>query len=71
MTNRQMLRDKIEDCGFTMKHLANKCGISPQAFSSKMTGKTEFSGAEMNVLRIVLRLSDDDFIAIFFNDEVA
>ena len=71
MTNREMLRNRITERGFKMKHLANECGITAQAFSSKMVGKSEFNASEMAVLKAALELSDAEFIRIFFADDVA
>lgn len=71
MTNRDMLRKRITERGIKMKHLAIACGISAQAFSSKMVGKSEFNASEMAILKEKLALSDSEFIAIFFGNEVA
>lgn len=71
MTNRELLRKYITDRGLKMKHLADECGISAQAFSAKMVGKSEFNASEMAVLKEKLGLSDSEFITIFFDTEVA
>lgn len=71
MTNRSLLRAKIAERGVLMKHLADECGISAQAFSAKMKGRSEFSLAEAAVLRSELSLNDGDFLTIFFDTEVA
>lgn len=71
MTNRELLRGKIKERGVMMKHLAEVCGITAQAFSSKMVGKSEFTGSEMAALRKELALTDAEFIGIFFDTEVA
>lgn len=71
MTNRDLLREKISESGIIMRHLAEKCGITPQSFSGKINGHSEFSISEAKVLRDLLNLTDDDFMAIFFADEVA
>lgn len=71
MTNRELLRKRIEESGMKMKYLASECHISAQAFSSKMVGKSEFNASEMTVLREKLGLSDSEFITVFFATEVA
>lgn len=71
MTSRPLLRAKIAERGVLMKHLAEKCGISAVAFSSKIRGRSEFTLAEAAVLRSELSLSDGEFLSIFFADEVA
>lgn len=71
MTNRELLRKRIKESGIKMKYLASECGITAQAFSSKMVGKSEFNATEMAVLREKLELSDGDFLTIFFDTEVA
>ncbi len=71
MTNRELLRKHIKESGIKMKYLASACGITAQAFSSKMVGKSEFNASEMAVLKEKLGLSDGDFLTIFFSTEVA
>lgn len=71
MTDRELLREKIAERGVMMKFLAEKCGITAQAFSMKMSGEREFSLSEVATLRKALALSDDEFLAIFFSHEVA
>lgn len=71
MTNRGLLRERIKESGMKMKYLASECGITAQAFSSKMVGKSDFNATEMAVLREKLELSDSDFLTIFFTTEVA
>lgn len=71
MTNRKLLRAKIAERGILLKHLADKCGISAQAMSTKMKGRSEFTLAEAAVLRSELSLDDGDFLTIFFSHDVA
>lgn len=71
MTNRELLKEKISEKGIMMRHLAEKCGITPQSFSTKINGHNEFSMSEAATLREVLGLSDDDFMAIFFDNNGA
>lgn len=71
MTNRELLRERIKESGMKMKYLASECGITAQAFSHKMVGKSDFNATEMAVLREKLELSDGDFLTIFFSHDVA
>lgn len=71
MTNRRLLKEKIVGSGILMRHLAEKCGITPQAFSTKINGRSEFSMSEAATLRDELRLTDEEFMAIFFDENVA
>ncbi len=71
MTNRELLRDAISSRGLRMKYLAERIGITPQAFSSKMVGKSEFTLYEVGVLRTIMSLSAEETDAIFFGNAEA
>ena len=53
--------------------LAAALGITPQSFSAKVneTNGSEFTQSEMNTIRIRYKLSDAEFINIFFADLVS
>lgn len=71
MTNLERLRGVIAERGVMKRHLAEKLGITPQAFSAKIAGKREFTMSEAGTLRTVLGISEEEFMAIFFADDVA
>ena len=71
MTDLGKLSTVIAERGVMKRYLAEKLGISPQAFSSKIAGRREFTMSEANALRNALSLSEDEFMAIFFSNDVA
>ena len=70
MVNTQLLEQKIEDSGYKLGFIVSNIGISRQAFSKKMKGKTAFRFSEIYVLRDLLKLSTEEEQAIFFADKV-
>lgn len=71
MTNLEKLRGVIAERGVLKRYLAERIGITPQAFSAKLAGKREFTMSEAGLLRTTLGLTGDEFMAIFFADDVA
>lgn len=71
MTDRTLLREKIAESGIVMRHLAEKCGITPQSFSGKINGHNNFSMSEAATLKDILGLTDEEFMAIFFAKDEA
>ena len=71
MTNLEKLRGVIAERGVLKRYLAERLGITPQAFSAKIAGKREFTMSEAGALRTALGMSEDEFMAIFFADDVA
>ena len=57
--------------GLTQGKLAVLLGIKGSTLSLKVNGKAEFKLTEVNKLRSILHLSDDDVLSIFFSSEVA
>lgn len=67
MTDLKRLREVIKANGLKLSYIAQEIGISRQTMSMKMTGKREFTAAEIAALCDVLhitRLSDKE--SIFF-----
>ena len=54
----------------TSGELAEKVGISRQSLSQKLNGEREFAQGEILAIKNNLRLSDDEFMQIFFNPDV-
>lgn len=67
MTNLALLKKKIEESGVTITFLAKKCKMSRETFYNKMAGKSEFKGSEMYYIAKALRLTKEEFNAIFFD----
>lgn len=74
MVDYNLLRSKIIAIGYSQNTFAKAVGMSPQRFSSKMTGRTRFSADEIFYISKSLALDKDTTWAIFFNhseDELA
>ena len=70
MTNTMLLKNRIKDSGFKLKHLACKLGISRAALSMKINNRRCFSAKEMFALSDIIGLSDQERRGIFFAEEV-
>lgn len=70
MTNTELLRKKIDDSGYKLVFLAEKCGLTYNGLLKKLKGETEFKAPEMAVLKDQLNLDADDMEAIFFAADV-
>lgn len=68
--NHQLLESVIKDKGVKKYVIADKIGISRAAFYAKLAGATEFSNSEIQAIKVTLNLSNEDFMRIFFDDEV-
>lgn len=66
--NHALLRDTIQDRGIKVSVLADKIGISRQSLHMKLNGERSFDQGEIMAIKINLRLSDEEFMSIFFND---
>lgn len=58
MTNTEMLRKLISDSGLKLEYLANKCNITRQALSNKITNRSLFTAKEIEVLCKELKVSN-------------
>lgn len=61
-----LLKEKIDESGKTMTHLANILGITREALYNKLAGESEFKISEMNALIRDLRLTKEERDQIFF-----
>ena len=68
--NNDLLRQVIQDRGIKITSLAEKVGISRQSLSQNLNGEREFAQGEILAIKNNLRLSDDEFMQIFFNPDV-
>lgn len=60
------LKGRIMACGFTQEQVANSIGITQQALSMKLNGKTRWTVPEMYIVGEVLRVkSADDLLSLF------
>lgn len=70
MVNLTALRERVNDSGMKLAHLAKQVGITRQALSYKLNGKRSFSMNEASHLGKALYMTDEEFIRIFFASEV-
>lgn len=68
--NHELLKDTIQDRGVKVSVLADKIGISRQSLHMKLNGERSFDQGEIMAIKTTLRLSDEEFMEIFFNDGV-
>ena len=66
----ELLRKKIDQAGFKLTYVAERCGLTYQGLKKKLDGDTEFKASEIAVLKDMLNLSDAEVQDIFFNDDV-
>lgn len=70
MVNTKMLRDKINDAGYKLQFVAEKCGLTYFGFMKKVNNETEFKASEIMILKVLLNLTDEEVNQIFFALEV-
>ena len=68
--NHDLLKEVIQDRGVKVSVLADKIGISRQSLHMKLNGERSFDQGEIMALKTNLRLSDEEFMSIFFNNGV-
>lgn len=66
MFNENEFKGKVKSNGMTLEEVARHIGISPSTLTRKMQSKTDFFRGEVEIIRQLLKLTDDDIIAIFF-----
>lgn len=66
MINRKLLKSKQSLFGDTDAALATALKISPQSFSAKVNGKSDFTVGEIKGIRNRYSLTDEEVTAIFF-----
>ena len=66
MTNTVLLQKRIDESGYKINFIAKKCGLTYQGFIKKVKNESEFKASEIQILKELLNLSDEDSNAIFF-----
>ncbi|MTN46405.1 DUF739 domain-containing protein [Turicibacter sanguinis] len=64
--NLRKIKARMVEMDITMSYLAMELRISKVALNSKMKGRTEFKLSELKKIKLLLKIHDQDFIAIFF-----
>ncbi len=70
-TNISELRAECVRNGMTLEDLAKKVGIDKSTLYRKMTGKSEFLRRELQTIKDTLSLNDEQFLYIFFAQQLA
>ncbi|MCD8376772.1 MAG: toxin-antitoxin system, antitoxin component, Xre family protein [Oscillospiraceae bacterium] len=70
MTDTEMLREKIEQSGYKLRFIAKKIGITYQAFLNKINNRSEFRANEIQALYVLLGLTEEERVEIFFTRKV-
>lgn len=65
MANMGELKAECIRNGISLEKLAEKIGINNSTLYRKINGNTEFNRNELQIIRECLKLSDEQFIAIF------
>ena len=55
----------------SIPQLANLLKISKKTIYSRFSGETDFSLSEIRKIAVILELSNDDIMVIFFTEKVA
>lgn len=70
MTDTQRLKEHIRNCGFSVKSLAKRIGISHEALYQKIANERPFKASEIMDISDLLNLSLEEKNAIFFARKV-
>ena len=70
MTNTMKLRAAITENGLNQEQVAKMLGLSLNTFNYKVNNRYEFKASEIKKLIVLLHLSCDDVMKIFFTDDV-
>ena len=68
MTDSELLRKRIKDCGFTFVGIANRINLTRQGFWKKVNNHSEFKQSEIEALSKLLGLDSEMEKRIFFKD---
>lgn len=66
MTNTNLLRSKIDESGYKLTYLAEKCNLTYFGFMKKVNNETEFKASEIKTLKELLNLTNEEANKIFF-----
>ncbi len=65
MPNNQAVENIIKERGLTKQFVAQKLGVSRQAFSSKLHGKTRWSAEDIGIIKDLFGLTAEEAFDIF------
>ena len=67
--NIKLLKGKMVEEGYTQRKLATAIGVSPQTLSRKFQGRRQFTIGEALAICDILRLNQDQRMAIFLTSK--
>ena len=70
MFNRNKFRAKVVEQGLTLEEVAKRIGINPSTLDRKMSGISDFSRKEIQILRKELSMTAAECDEIFFAEEL-
>lgn len=70
MTNKALLREKIDESGYKLRFIAKKIGITYQGFLKKINNESEFKASEIMILCDLLKIDIQEKELIFFTADV-
>ena len=70
MTDTQKFKDRMISCGYTVKTLAKKIGISHEALYQKISNERSFKASEIMSISEILEMNIADRDEIFCAREV-
>lgn len=62
------LNQRIKEKGYRKSYIAERIGLSNQAFSNKICGRTAFTIQEAKIMSSILDIPMDKFFYFFAND---
>lgn len=71
MFDRKKFHGRVIAEGYTLVTISEKMGISPVTMTRKMSRGGDFTRSELQQLRALLNLSNEDMDDIFFTEELA
>ena len=70
MINTDILNEVIDQSGLKRTAIARKMGLSDKGLKLKIDGVNEFKGSEIQKLRMILNLTDQERERIFFSGKM-
>lgn len=65
MPNNQAVEQIIKERGLTKQFIAQKLGVSRQAFSAKLHGRTRWSAQDIGIIKELFDLTPEEAFDIF------
>ncbi len=66
MTNENLLREKIDKSGYKLRFIAKQLGLTYAGLLKKLRNETEFKASEIQAMKELLGLTNEERDKIFF-----